>query len=176
MYIRRSLVVLVATVASVCSALPASAEVVTKWDPHPKCSQAPALDVRRATFDYATDRFEWRVKMAKLSKKRTRVIARYTLGNRNEDRYDVLLVTRYDAQGEQRTVGFWSDYTTGQYSVRFTDGLSATWDWTRDIITFVLTSHLKGHHADAWAYSIAKGRQEGPACGDYIWSGRIDRG
>lgn len=111
---------------------PADAEVVTRKDPEPKCSQRPALDVKRATFDYGEKKFVWKVKMGSLTKKRTQVFGRYTVGNRRQDRYDVIVVT--------------------------------------------LTSHLKGRRANAWAYSVAKGELHGPPCGDYIYSGRMQRG
>lgn len=92
--------------------------------------------------------------MGSPTEKRTQVLARYTLGNRQQDRYDV----------------------TGDYSNRFTKGLTANGDRERDVITFTLTSHLKGRRADAWAYSVGKGEMHGPPCGDCICSGRMQRG
>jgi len=155
---------------------PATAEIVTRHDPQPACSQRPALDVKRVTFNYGDNKFVWTLKMGALNKLHTRVIARYTLGNRSEDRYDVLLQTKYDRNGNKRVVGYWSNYVTGDYSNRFRNGLRAEWNRNRQVIKFTLTSHLRGQRANAWGYSLAKGAQHGPPCGDYIGSGRIDRG
>jgi hypothetical protein len=166
---------LVASALIWCVAPTAQAEVVTRPDPHPACSQRPALDVKRATFNYGDHRFVWKIKMAALSRKRTQVFGRYTLGTRTETRYDVLLRTKY-SDGVERVTGHWSNYETGEYDVRFTDGLTAQWNWRRQIVKFTLTSHLRGRVADAWAYSVPKGDLHGPPCGDYIWSGRISRG
>jgi len=156
-------------------AVPAFAEVVTKSDPQPKCSQRDALDVKRASFNYAEQKFAWRIKMASASKKRTRVIGRYTQAARSDTPYDVMVVTSYDSDGIKRVVGRWYDADDGS-SGRFTDGVTADWDFANEVITIELTSHLKGERADAWAYSVAKGAVHGPPCGDYIWSGRISRG
>ena len=152
----------------------AYAEVVTRWDPDPACSQRPALDLKRATFNYDDDRFVFKLKMGALSRKRTQAVARYTLGYRQGGRYDVLLKTKFDSDGDKQVIGRWTS-ETGDYG-RFTNGLTAEWDWQRKIIKFTVTSHLRGRNADAWAYSIAKGAVHGPPCGDYIWSGRISRG
>jgi hypothetical protein len=132
--------------------------------------------VKRATFNYGDERFVWKIKMASLSRKRTQVFARYTLGawRRQGARYDVVLKTKYDSDGNRRAIGHWSR-RTGAHG-RFTDGLTARWDWRRRVVVFTLTSHLKGRIANAWAFSIAKGAQHGPPCGDYIGSGRIRRG
>jgi hypothetical protein len=154
------------------SGVGANAEVVKRWDPEPKCSQRPALDVRWARFNYADDKFVWNVKMGALSRERTRVIARYTVGNR----YDVMLATWFNKNGDKRVTGYWTNYRTEEYAVRFKDGVRARWDWKNRLITFKLTSHLKGSTVNAWAYSVAKGELHGPPCGDYIYSGRLDRG
>lgn len=159
-----------------CVAPTANAEIVTRRDPQASCSQRPALDVKRATFNYGEDRFVWKIKMAALSREHTQVFGRYTLGTRDGASYDVMLVTKYDSNGVKRVAGHWSNYRTGEYDVRFTDGLTAQWDWQRRVVKFTLTSHLRGRTADAWAYSVAKGALHGPPCGDYIWSGRISRG
>ena len=163
--------VIASLLLTLCGVGSAAAETVTRRDPQPACSQRAALDVKRVTFNYAEDMFVWTVKMGALSRRHTQVIARYTLGNR----YDVLLATKYDRSGDKRVVGYATNYVTGDYS-RFSDGLRARWNWNRQIIKFTLTSHLRGQHADAWGYSVAKGALHGPPCGDYIWSGRIDRG
>jgi len=155
---------------------PATAEIVTLPDPEPACSQRPALDVKRVTFNYGDDKFVWTLKMGALNRQRTRVIARYTLGNRFEARYDVMLQTKFDRNGNKRVVGYWSNYVTGDYSNRFSDGLQARWNWERRVIKITLTSHVRGQRAHAWGYSVAKGDLHGPPCGDYIGSGRIDRG
>lgn len=154
------------------AAAPADAEVVTRKDPQPKCSVGPALDVKRTTFKYGDEKFVWKLTMRALSKERTRVFGRYTVG----DRYDVIVTTKFDRNGDKHVVGHWTDYAAEDYWNRFTDGLTARWDWKRRTITFALTSHVKGRRADAWAYSIEKGAFHGGPCGDYIWSGRIDRG
>jgi hypothetical protein len=132
--------------------------------------------VRRATFNYGENRIVWKLKMGALSRKRTQVFARYTLGSREGSRYDVILKTMFDSDGVNRVIGHWSNYATEDYGNRFTQGLTARWDWQQKIIKFTLTSHVKGRNADAWAFSVAKGEPHGPPCGDYIWSGRLSRG
>jgi hypothetical protein len=154
---------------------PAGAEVVTRTDPEPKCSQAPPLDVKRATFNYAKKKFVWRIKVGEASKKHTRVIGRYSLTAKGQTTYDVMIQTSYDARGKKRVVGRAMDYVKNE-DRRFTKGVTAAWDFKRDVITITLTSHMKGKRADAWAYSVEKGELHGPPCGDYIWSGRIRRG
>jgi hypothetical protein len=154
---------------------PAGAEVVTKTDPEPKCSQEPPLDVKRVTFNYAKKKFVWRIKVGNASKKHTRVIGRYSLSAGGETTYDVMVQTSYDARGKKRVVGRVMDYVDDE-DRRFTEGVSATWDFRRDLITIKLRSHVKGKRADAWGYSVEKGALHGPPCGDYIWSGRIRRG
>jgi hypothetical protein len=174
---KRVLAAIAILALSLASVAPAEAEIVTMKDPEPKCSQRPALDVKRTTFNYGDDKFVWKAKMGALSKKRTRVFGRYTVRNSNgDDRYDVIVMTKFDKDGEKRVVGHWSNYVTEDYANKFTKGLTARWDWERRLIIFTLTTHLKGKRANAWAYSIAKGAQHGPPCGDYIWSGRIKRG
>jgi hypothetical protein len=172
--VRKYIAALVASSLVWLVAPTADAEVVTRSDPDPACSQRPALDLKRATFNYDDDRFVFKLKMGALSRKRTQAFARYTLGYRQGSRYDVLLRTKFDSDGDKQVVGRWySD--TGEYG-RFTDGLTANWDWQRKVIKFTLTSHLRGRKADAWAYTIPKGVLHGGPCGDYIWSGRISRG
>ena len=154
---------------------PAGAETVTKRDPHPRCSQAAPLDLERASFTYSQQAFKVRLKMAALSKKRTQVFARYTVGTSRGDKYGVQLASSF-SDGRKRAVGYWSDYRSGEYGKRFTRGLDATWDWQRRTVTFVLTEHLRGRRVMASAYSVAKGAMHGPPCGDYIVVRNLRRG
>ncbi len=164
-----------AAAAALLVPVPAYAERVTKPDPEPECSQGPPLDVRRATFDYREKQFIFRVKMGNLKKKHTRVIARYTLSKDDEPTYDVLLETKF-VKGKKRVFGHWSDYEADDQWNRFTKGVRARWDFDKNVIRFRLTKHLRGKRVDAWAYSVPKGAFHGPECGDYIWSGRLNRG
>jgi len=175
--VRTAVAGLVALALMWCFAPAARAEVVTRRDPQPACSQRPALDVKRARFNYDDERFVWTIRMGALSRQRTQVIARYTLGaiRRGEAHYDVLLRTKYNSDGEKVVTGSWANDRTGEQG-RITDGLTAHWDWPRRTIKFTLTSHVRGRTANAWAYSVAKGALHGPPCGDYIGSGRISRG
>ncbi len=154
---------------------PAAAESVTKADPRPRCSQAPPLDVKRATFTYSDNAFKTRIRMGDLSKKRTQVFSRFYVQKARTTTYDVLLVSAF-RKGSLRTVGYWSDHEAEDYSNKFRRGLTADWDFRDDVVRFRLTKHLRGQKVDAAAYSVRKGDNHGPLCGDYIFVGSLDRG
>lgn len=164
-----------AIIGSGLVAAPAQAEVTTRPDPNPACSQRPALDVKRATFNYGERRFVWKIKMGALSRKRTQVVAKYLIGQPTA-RYGVIVRTKFDSDGTKRVRGSWSNYRTEDYDNRFTKGLTAQWDWQRRTIKFTLRTHLRRTTAVASAFSVPKGALHGPPCGDYIFSGRISRG
>ena len=149
---------------------PSSAETERVRDPHQEFSQRPALDLESATFQFGAKKLTYRLKIDNLSKKRTQAFARLNLRN-----YDLFLETKVDASGEERTLGRWSDYKTESYGNRFTDGLTADWDWARDIITITLTKHIRGQRGTLAAYTVAKGAMHGPVKGDYIVA-KLNRG
>ncbi len=154
---------------------PAFAETISKADPDPRCSQAPPLDVKRATFTYTPDAFVTRIQMGALTKRTSQVFSRFYVGNDRGVRYGVQLVSAF-RRGELRTTGYWTDYEEGDYSNRFRRGVTARWDRGDDAVVFRLTSHLRGKRVDAAAYSVAKGADHGPACGDYIFVSSLERG
>lgn len=153
----------------------AAAESVTRADPRPGCSQAAPLDVKRATFTYSDNAFKTRIRMGDLSRKRTQVLSRFSVNKRGATRYDVRLVSAF-RKGDLRTVGFWSNHTTEDYENKFRRGLTADWDFADDVVTFRLTERLRGQQVDAAAYSVPKGADHGPLCGDYIFVRSLDRG
>ena len=141
---------------------PSSAQTETVRDPEQRFSQGPALDLESATFQFGEDKLTYRLKIESLSKKRTRAFAQFYLGS-----YNLFLKTKFDSAGRERTSGRWSDYNTEE-SGRITDGLTAEWDWKRDLITLTLAEHLRGQRGVLTAYTVAKGAQHGPPKGDYI--------
>ena len=147
-------------------AVPGHAETRHKVDPEPWCSQGAALDVKRARFTLTKTAFKVSVKMARLSKKHTQVIARFTL-TRPTGVYDVMLFTKY-RNGTRRTFGYWSD-SESEARERFRRGLNSRWDWRKRRITFTLTEHLRGRRVAAFAYTVPKGAMHGPPCGDYLY-------
>lgn len=151
--------------------VPASshAETETVADPYQEFSQRPALDLESARFQFGAKKLVYRLKIDKLSKKRTQAFARLYLKN-----YDLFLETKFDADGVQKTIGRWSDYDDEE-SGNITDGLTAKWDWSRDIITITLTKHIRGQRATLAAYTVAKGAMHGPLKGDYIVA-KLQRG
>lgn len=147
----------------------ANAETRTVSDPQQRHSQGPALDLRRATFTFDDDKAVFRLRFADLNKRRTQAFARFSVPN-----YDVSLSTRYDSSGQQRTTGVASDHYE-QTQTRVRTGLRVRWDFKNNVITFVLTEHLRGARAYFSAYSVAKGDLHGPPRGDYIVE-QLDRG
>lgn len=162
-------------VVTIGTAGSAVAESVTRADPSPRCSQAAPLDVKRATFTYSENAFKTRIRMGDLSRKRTQVLSRFYVNRGGATRYEVRLVSAF-RKGDLRTVGFWSNHRTEDYDNRFRTGLTADWDFGDDVVTFRLTKRLRGQQVDAAAYSVRKGADHGPVCGDYIFVRSLDRG
>jgi hypothetical protein len=173
MTLRLLVVALVAATVAVAGPS-AQAQTVTKSDPRPGCSQAAPLDLVRATFDYRPGSLTVRTKIGRLSRSRTQVIARYTHSVGGDTRFDLLMSTKY-VGGVRRTVARWTNYATGR-SGSFTRGVRAVWDFERDVITFTLTQRLYGDRVLAAAYTVPKGADHGPPCGDYITVGSLRRG
>lgn len=145
---------------------PASAETVSRSDPQPHCSQAPALDLKRVTFSYSETRLRAILRMGDLRKKKTQVVVRFTERSTSEAPVTVVLKSKF-ADGRLRTTGTWSNPEAGQYG-RIRTGLRANWDWTSSRVRFDLTTHLPTRSVVAEAYSVPKGADHGPPCGDYI--------
>lgn len=157
------------------TAAPAAAETRSKRDPDPRCSQAAPLDLKRAAFAYSDGAFKTRLRMGELSKKRTQVFSRFYVEQGDRLVYGVQLVSAF-RNGKLRTVGYWTDYENEDYSNRFTNGLSSSWDFGDDMVRFTLTRHLRGQRVDVAAYSVRKGADHGPLCGDYIFVDSLRRG
>ena len=104
---RTAVVGLVALALLWCVAPTANAEIVTRRDPQASCSQRPALDVKRATFNYGEDRSGGRSRWRR-SVESTPRSSGGTQGTRDGVSYDVMLVTKYDSEGVNRVTGYWS--------------------------------------------------------------------
>lgn len=156
-------------------AAPVAAETVSRADPNPRCSQAAPLDVRRATFTYSQRAFRTTIRMGDLSRRRTQVFSRFFVRRDGRTTYEVFLVSAF-RKGELRTTGRWTDHTGEGDGGRITRGLTGSWDFRDDVITIRLTDRLRGQRVDAAAYSVQKGADHGPPCGDYLFVRSLERG
>lgn len=174
----RKHVVAAATAAAIAftvgTAAPAVAETKSRPDPDPRCSQAAPLDLKRATFTYSDRAFRTKLRMGDLSKKRTQVFSRFYVRQGDTTTYEVFLVSAY-RKGELRTTGRWTDYEADD-SGRIRRGLTGSWDFADDTVTFRLTTRLQGQRISPAAYSVQKGADHGPLCGDYIFISSLRRG
>ncbi|MEQ6903774.1 hypothetical protein [Nocardioides sp. YIM 152588] len=135
-----------------------------------------------ATIIYGKKRVVWKVRLEKASKKKTRVFAGI-----------------YFPDGDFTRV--WTLYRKGEKVVRaraysgtggtkVDDGISARWNFERDVIRIVLRStsdgwtHPKNKRAGFAAYTVAKGALHGPGCADpaddcnddYVYVPRLRKG
>lgn len=153
---RRATAALIA-VAVVLIPSVAHAETRTIWDGPGRDQQGSANSLTRATMTYETTQALWRIKVQEPRRDRTRAFGTVYWPNGTSIR----LLTGH-VHGERVTV---ADIDDGVTPTRFTDGVSSTWNYHRDVITLRLTSHLlDADRASLDAFTVTKGRNHGPFC------------
>ncbi|MEV7428323.1 hypothetical protein AB0N29_01780 [Nocardioides sp. NPDC092400] len=156
----------------------AAAETTTFRDGPGKDRQGPANSLAWVRVQYAEKpRVVWTLKVEKLVKNNTRAFATIywpddsTIRLETKHKNGTLKVKGYDSATE----------TT------FRDGLTARWNYQRDTVTFVLTSHLRPWNERAVfdGFTVMKGAFHGPhcepapatgTCNDDWATGRVEKG
>jgi hypothetical protein len=147
-----------------------SADAATKIRRDPGTQVTAANDLQRARLTYRVHRTVYRLKIKDLSARHTRAIVRFYRPG-----YDLFISTFY-RNGRRRVIAYRTDYQTFQ-TKRFGKAVKVRWNFRTNSIRIENTRFLSGRSAQLYAYTVPKGRQDGPhgRPDDYVGA-RVRRG
>lgn len=166
---RRTAVILLLVAGLVLTSTPAHADSKTVHD-HYNGSR-PALNLKKVKFAYNESSAVIRVKMERLTRKRSMVVAKYI----RRDGTTIQVATKY-VRGSKRVLAHRYDAATFKRVPKRL--VTVRWSFSRDVVRIVLHKELlRGRKAGFLAWSQPKRANHGSPYGrDQVSVGRLKRG